>query len=159
MITLLALFHRGIFKICCHHRPHHHLCPQCTKLFGNIRCLYHHHLDRLTIAGPGIQLPKTRRIFSLQLLEKISLVIWYYKHLLLYCVHIVFLECWFCYGSISLVFFFVWKPHNFFTLKMWEDVYVVEIPGMHVMINAVARKNPLWRDYKILVVNIFSFHL
>ena len=42
---------------------------------------------------------------------------------------------------------------------MWEDVYLVEIPSMHVMINAVARNNSLWRNYKILVVNnIFSFY-
>ena len=41
---------------------------------------------------------------------------------------------------------------------MWENVYLVEIPSTHVMINAVARNNSLSRNYKILAVNIFSFH-
>ena len=50
-------------------------CPWCTKIFDSIRCLYHHHQDRLTITGPGIQSLKIRRILSFQLLEKISLVI------------------------------------------------------------------------------------
>ena len=35
--------------------------------------------------------------------------------------------------------YFVWKSHQFLTLKMWEDVYLVQIPSMHVKINAVAQ--------------------
>ena len=93
---LLALFHRGIFKIC-HHTSTSPPMPPVYQNFREHRCLYHH------LYYTGIQPPKTWRILSFQLLEKILLVIWYYKHLLLHCVHIAFFECWCCYGSMVLL--------------------------------------------------------
>ena len=70
-----------------------------------------------------------KNIVSDMILQTFTLVLWSY------CISWVMILLWLYIINV----YFVWKSHQFFTLKMWEDVYLVQIPSMHVKINAVAQ--------------------